>query len=101
MNIALQGINSHFSKLAAAQRHYDRQLPVDGPESGVADPMDQLRADLGNKLDAQDIASAVWDQLNGTDTDIEMIRKAAFGDKASAMAIFDATIKKIALQRAA
>jgi len=90
-----------MQNLAAAQRRYDRQLPMEAAETAVADPMDQLREDLGNKLDAQDIASAVWDHLNDGNGDIEMIRKAAFGDKAAAMALFDAAIKKVALDRAA
>ena len=86
---------------AAAQRQYDRRLPMDTPCAPQSDPMDQLRDDLANRRNAQDIASAVWDHLNDTDADIDMIRKAAHGDQAAAIALFDAAIKSVAQQRAA
>jgi hypothetical protein len=95
---AFRSINDTFAR---AQSRYDRQLPRDEPEAVAVDPMDQLRDDLSKKLDAQDIACAIWDHLNETDADIEMIRKAAFGDPAAAMEIFKAAIKKVALDRAA
>ncbi len=85
---------------AAAQRRYDRRLPADVPKPMQPDPMDQLRDDLANRRDAQDIASAVWDRLNEADSDIAMIRKAAAGDGAAALALFEAAIKTVALQRA-
>ena len=88
---------------AAAQRQYDRRLPAEPPQPAhpALDPMEELRNDLAKRLDAQDIASAVWDRLNDSNADIDMIRNTACGDKTAAMALFDAAIKAVALQRAA
>jgi len=87
--------------IAAAQRRYDRRRPVEAPSPAAPDPMDQLRDDLADRRAAQDIVSAVWDRLNDNDADIDMVRQAANGDQAGAIALFEAAIKAVALRRIA
>ncbi len=86
--------------LAQAQRQYDRQLPADASFGAPDNVMDDLRADLGKQLDAQDISCAFTDRLIESDDDIRLLQAVAAGDDASVLAIVKAALLHVARQRA-